>query len=35
MHPFAYSPAELADAIILAVRCVLHVYSSGTPCVPV
>ncbi len=35
MHPFAYTPAELADAIILAVRCVLHVYSSGTPCVPV
>ncbi|MET8796752.1 hypothetical protein ABZV91_09920 [Nocardia sp. NPDC004568] len=34
MHPFAYQPLELVQAVILAVRCVLHVYSSGTPCVP-
>lgn len=35
MHPFAYEPLELVQAVILAVRCVLHVYSSGTPCVPI
>lgn len=35
MHPFDYPPAELAAAVILAVRCVLHVFSSGTPCVPI
>ncbi|GGL20002.1 hypothetical protein [Nocardia jinanensis] len=35
MHPFAYHPIELIQAVILAVRCVLHVYSSGTPCVPI
>lgn len=35
MHPFAYQPLELVQAVILAVRCVLHVYSSGTPCVPI
>ncbi|MGW0181446.1 hypothetical protein [Nocardia sp. NPDC003345] len=35
MHPFDYQPLDLIQAVILAVRCVLHVYSSGTPCVPI
>jgi hypothetical protein len=33
MHPFAYHPVDLIEAVIEAVACVIHVYSSGTPCV--
>lgn len=33
MHPFAYQPVDLIEAVIESVLCVIHVYSSGTPCI--